>query len=374
MTPAVSRAPKRPRPPGLGPSQRIVVQVILVAAAVVVGCQSIRSLFVAPAGPVFPHAPHAEEGLECSTCHPDAASGVTAGFPPSEKGCLLCHRDKDKDKPQERTVAAFLVDGKARWLARPSAYAPATGDAASRPSGAASRPSDVRFDHGKHAAAGVACETCHAATIDGSGTGLRIEGGKATCLGCHRQKSTRGDECSVCHATLRKDVAPPSHAASWRLVHGADSRRLIEGLGETTCSQCHQESSCRTCHQEEAPANHTNFWRRQGHGLTAAIDRGKCATCHQEDYCVRCHQQATPTSHRSGFGPPRNRHCLSCHLPPTPGLTCATCHQNLGTHQQGPAMPATQVHRTARSPTDCRGCHVALSHPDPGTDCRACHR
>jgi len=323
---------------------------------VFVACQAITGLFLTgDSGPVFPHLPHNEEGMDCTDCHATAEDGVLAGMPQSAKGCMLCHKDIDGDKPEDRRVAAFVVDGVPVWLARPNPYA-----------------GEVQFNHGAHAEAELDCEACHAPETDGTGRELRLAGGKRRCVECHAE-TERGNDCSVCHKVLRKDSEPPDHGGSWIRLHGIHSRERIQGLGQTGCVQCHQESSCTQCHQEQQPASHTNFWRVRGHGLTAAMDRTNCATCHRTDFCVRCHNDTQPMSHRGGFAAPTNRHCASCHLPAR-GLGCATCHANFPAHVDGPMMPANAPHVTASSPVDCLSCHLALRHPNPGGDCRTCHK
>ena len=331
--------------------------VLLVTALTLVACSAFYTVFGGhSSGPTFPHAPHIQEGMECATCHPTADKAPEPGMPPATRPCMLCHTEKDQGKPFERTVPAFVVDGKPRWLSR--GYAGA---------------GDVRFDHGKHAAANVACETCHAPQVTGAGESLTIAGGKSTCLACH-SKTPGGTDCAVCHTTLRQDRKPPSHDGNWLRFHGEASHARIEGTGQTTCMQCHQEASCRSCHQEQAPLSHTNFWRRRGHGLTAAIDRTSCTSCHTPDYCQRCHQETTPASHRAGFGPPRNNHCGgACHTPPT-GLGCGACHAEFPAHPAGPTPPTSAAHARARTAAECLACHVGLPHPNPGGECRSCHR
>ncbi|MCA8968957.1 MAG: hypothetical protein KDC95_04210 [Planctomycetes bacterium] len=307
---------------------------------------------------VFPHGPHVEE-LDCSDCHEGAEEGTAAGFPATDNGCRLCHKDLDEGKPFEKTVDAFMIDGKPRWLAR----------------GTASN-GDVKFDHSKHYEAELECDACHAADIDldASTKGLRIAGGKKTCLECH-EKTDRGNDCAVCHEVLRHDVAPPSHAMDWKRLHGSESRHMIDGLGQTTCAQCHEDTveSCSKCHQREMPESHNNFWRIRGHSLLASNDRQLCATCHQPDHCLACHRSTRPRSHRGAFGPPGNRHCVGCHVEPAAKAGCTVCHQE-PMHPLGNSIPGNTAHQRAKSPFDCMSCHVALKHANPGIDCRACHK
>lgn len=339
--------------PGPSEPRRWALPAMVVLGLVAASCQ-ILNLFQGPTGPSFPHDIHEEEGLDCSMCHEGAEDRPDAGFPESANGCMLCHEELDAAKPFDRTVAAFLVDEQPRWLSRSDLYA-----------------GEMTFNHGAHYDAEIDCEACHGPQTGGEGQGLRIRGGKATCLQCHAD-TPRGNDCSVCHKTLRLDIPPPSHEANWKRFHGVNSRQLIAGMGETTCAQCHQEDTCIRCHQVEQPSSHTNFWRTRGHGLSAGIDRSSCLACHQPDYCDRCHRSTQPRSHRGAFGPPGNRHCASCHLP-AQGLSCGVCHSNFPAHSPGPGTPGNVQHMTANSPFDCLLCHVGLSHPNPGGDCRQCH-
>jgi len=331
---------------------------VFLAVAYVPACQAVYWLLSSgPSGPTFPHATHIEQGLECTQCHPGAEEKARAGFPENTNACMLCHTEIDAKKPPEERISAFLVDGKPRWLLRPDHYA-----------------GDVRFDHSKHYDADVECESCHISQVgEGEGKDIRIHGGKRECLACHETKTKRGKDCSVCHKRMRKDEPPPSHSATWIVLHGRFSREQIAGLGQTTCAQCHNESTCTHCHHEQKPSSHTNMWRRRGHGLAASIDRSKCATCHRPDFCNRCHSSTRPMSHRGAFGAPLNRHCVTCHLPPI-GLSCSTCHRSLPVHPAGPPRPGNAAHQTASSPTDCLNCHLVLKHGNPGGNCLQCHR
>lgn len=321
----------------------------------VCACQAVFGFLEAgDAGPRFPHAVHLEE-MDCSDCHDGSEDRADAGYPATTRGCMLCHEELDEGKDPDRTVAAFVENDVPIWAGRENAYA-----------------GEVVFDHAAHYEAEVDCEACHGPQTDSGDVDLRIRGGKNACMDCHAT-TERGNDCAVCHRSLRVDVAPGDHDAMWGRAHGAHSRTMLTGTGETTCAQCHEDQSCTKCHLEEPPLDHTNFWRRRGHGLTAAIDRSKCTVCHQTDGCVRCHQTTEPMSHRGAFGPPTNRHCVSCHLSGA-GQGCAVCHQSFPVHPQGERLPMNAAHMAASSPGDCLTCHVGLPHFNPGGDCRACHQ
>lgn len=309
-------------------------------------------IFGSSSGPIFPHAKHLEE-VDCTTCHEGAEDRAAAGFPSSEKGCMLCHGEIDKGKPFEKTVAAFLVDGKPRWLARWDVYA-----------------GEVTFDHSKHVEAELECKACHEPVLTDTGPGLRIRGGKVSCKECH-VKTERGNDCAVCHKVLRKDQMPPDHKVSWERRHGFHSDRVIQGTGQTTCEQCHTEQTCTTCHQTQLPKNHTNFWRQRGHAVMVSLNRRSCATCHRSDFCNRCHQNTRPRSHRGLWGSPQNTHCNTCHFP-LQGEGCLTCHKGAPSHLMAPPMPAG--HLPSMNCRQCHGLTAPLKHPDNGSTCTACHK
>jgi len=315
-------------------------------------CEAFFGIFSSSPGPTFPHAIHLEE-VDCTTCHDGAEDRADAGFPDTVKGCLLCHTEIDEDKPFEKTVAAFLVDGKPRWLARRDVYG-----------------GEVRFDHSKHIVAELDCDACHAPVETDSGPGLRIHGGKARCKECHA-KTERGNDCAVCHKVLRIGELPPNHKRGWERQHGFHSDRMIEGTGKTTCAQCHEEQTCTSCHQQQLPRSHTNYWRQRGHGVMVSLDRRSCATCHKSDFCNRCHQNTEPRSHRGGFGSPQNKHCITCHVP-LKGAGCFTCHK--GTPSHGMATPMPPGHLPSMNCRQCHGLTAPLPHPDPGIECTACHK
>lgn len=318
----------------------------LAGCVLIQGKRSVRRDFA------FTHRAHVEQELGCTDCHLAAETSDEPGLP-GQGACNLCHAELDKDKPADRKVAA-LYEGKQFKAVRHTAVG-----------------GDVIFPHLRHVAAGLECSACH--------TGIEtnedvLELGPVsmdTCMDCHARKGASND-CATCHREIRSDVRPPSHDGNWTRLHGGICRADLDE-GANRCSMCHQESSCATCHLTTPPANHTQQWRRVGHGVAASLDRASCQTCHQPATCATCHAETTPRNHVGNFGSPRNMHCLTCHEP-LAGESCSACHASAPSHALATPKPAS--HNPAMN---CRQCHLPggtnppMPHVDDGSNCNRCH-
>jgi len=333
----------------------------VIAAALVLlylgGCMLVNRMVQSERPFAFSHRVHvSDEGLECGDCHGSWEESDDPGMPRPAQ-CALCHNELDAEKPAELRVASLFEDGAYR-----SARASAQSD-------------EIVFSHQSHATRGSDCTVCHAEVADDDGalaergTALRMT--MEQCLACHAASSgPRLEECSACHREIRSGAEPPSHRANWTRYHGSVVRSRASDRADQ-CALCHQPSDCTTCHQAQLPANHTNYWRRRGHGLTASMDRDSCVTCHDSDSCDRCHETLRPQSHVGGWGEPRDRHCLACHEP-LRSESCGVCHQATPSHDQ--ATPLPPDHNPGM---DCRMCHgngQPLPHVDNGQTCTSCHR
>jgi hypothetical protein len=299
---------------------------------------------VEPDGLAFSHRVHVgDEGLECYMCHINWEEDDDPGMP-TAAACQLCHDPEDEDAPP----IAELFDGEVYKATRASAL----GD-------------EITYSHLFHVTDEEGCTACHAEVIQSD----RVEPWMAVtmddCVACHTRVEARTD-CTVCHAEIDVTLRPWTHDATWEQFHGQSVRNRSNATVDR-CELCHKESSCVECHQENAPASHTNFWRRRGHGLTASLDRATCMACHTPDFCNRCHENAVPVSHRGQWGSPRNTHCLSCHLGGG-DQSCSLCHTEITSHDTAPPLPP------GHNPmSDCRECHQLLTHADNGGSCLACH-
>lgn len=301
--------------------------------------------------PRFPHAIHAEEGIDCTDCHPGAEDGDEPGMP-ARATCQLCHADLDEEKPEEQRADVFFPEGKlvaSHW---------------------SELGTEVRFSHAGHAAAVQDCEACHTGITQGDRVRPEVAVTMDECMDCHATRSVSND-CATCHAEIGPEWTPESHRHEWKLLHGQVVRRGTSDAIADRCVLCHTESSCNACHRDEPPASHTNFFRLRGHGTAAAIDRQNCAACHRSDSCERCHSETLPQSHKGSWGSGPQTHCLSCHLP-LQGEGCLVCHRSTPGHAL--AAPQPPDHTPGMNCRQCHGVTQPLPHVDNGDNCNICHR
>lgn len=304
----------------------------------------------------FSHAAHgANLSLACTDCHASAEHAEDPGMPRAAQ-CGICHAELDAAKPEDRKVASlFGPDG---FLA---AHTRRQSD-------------EIVFSHQNHAVRQAACQDCHADVASDEGTLQAGDDARMSmdrCIDCHVASTGPAlADCAACHVEIRADVAPPDHRADWKRFHGSVVRARSD-LRSDQCAICHKPSECVDCHSVELPLNHTNYWRRRAHGLTASMDRASCATCHQEDSCLRCHQEVKPLSHTGGWGEPQDRHCLFCHEP-VRSTTCGVCHPSTPSHATATALPPD--HNPGMNCRMCHGNGQPLPHVDNGQSCVTCHR
>lgn len=341
----------------LHPPERVGVALAAVGLVFLGGCMLVDALIQEERPFAFSHRLHVEEeGLDCGDCHASWENSDEPGMPlPGQ--CALCHADLDAEKPPGQQVAG-LFEGERVRAAR-----------------AGRQSEEILFSHQRHATRSLECVACHEAVASDDGLlarrGSELRLGMEDCLACHASSQGPAEaDCAACHSQLGTDAAPPSHRADWKRYHGTVVRGRAEERSDR-CALCHQPSDCSTCHQIEAPASHTNHWRRRSHGLVASMDRASCMTCHDVDSCNRCHEETRPLSHSGSFGEPRDWHCLTCHEP-LRSTSCGVCHASTPSHELATPLPGDH------SPgMNCRLCHgngQALPHVDNGQSCTGCHR
>ncbi|MBI4600850.1 MAG: cytochrome c3 family protein [Planctomycetes bacterium] len=336
--------------------RRTTTLLTLIAVLPAAGCLLMTQLGLLPDPRAFSHKLHGtEQELACSDCHATAETAEKAekASMPKLRQCRLCHEGIDEEKPPERRVAALY--GEAHQWSPPAVLG-----------------SEVIFSHKLHVAEkSIACADCHRGIEDSKAVSDRVRVFKDDCMGCH-ERSGLSNDCAVCHAEVRRDWQPPNHLRLWKELHG-QAVRAETGRSAERCSLCHADSTCASCHQDEPPRSHTNHWRHRGHGIAASIDRARCLTCHRDDYCDRCHREVSPRNHTGAWGEPRNRHCLTCHLP-LRDEACFACHRSTPGHGGAPGRPENEQHAVATEAT-CRTCHdvIGIAHPDNGDNCGSCH-
>jgi hypothetical protein len=368
-------------------------------------------------GPRIDHAKHLDKGLECADCHLRGAEGEAVAEPRvvTYEACAECHDDEDEALPEEKRVrnVFFRPDGTPAWTRAVERYDP-----------------EVKWAHAPHAK--VECTACHA-NLDAVPREVRTAFDMAGCMQCHAQKGAP-NACATCHAVLRDDVPPPSHAAGWRRGHGPAA-----AAGAERCEVCHRDPAyCDRCHQRTPSASHGPGWLA-GHGAVALARGERCEMCHVDPQeCVRCHLVTPPASHHHLW---KERHgqaaltaqgraqgrCDLCHLDPnfcqrchavepprnhthlfrtrTHGVLaavdrakCQVCHETdfcVRCHEEtpprshgplwasGPNLHCAQCHFPIAFEGSCRACHfeeprheTAPDQPDwhvPGMNCRQCH-
>ena len=339
----LSDAPRWLRPMALLPALGLLI----------LGCSIGRRLGLSEeAEPLlaFSHAlHHGQEGLDCIGCHSTYDSEEEPGMPVKGQ-CMLCHADIDAEKPPERQIAA-LFDGDVNRAQSQSALSP-----------------EIVFSHPTHATDAELCGTCH----EGIETSERLDERMAVsmdeCSACHATLGV-ANECSTCHSEIREDRPPATHELHWPRTHGLVFRAGSQ-LTANRCDLCHLEQSCNECHLSVPPDNHTNHWRRRGHGITARMDRQNCDACHRTDICASCHAEMEPQNHVGPWGSTQNRHCLSCHIATTDG-GCFVCHTGTPSHAQ--ALPQPPDHTPGMNCLQCHGISAPLPHVHKGEDCTICH-
>jgi len=322
----------------------------LLAVTALGGCLLVEAVFPGETRFVFSHETHVhEERLDCFSCHETAMMTDDPGMPEQES-CAVCHDEIDEGQPEERRVESLFVDG-AFQAARMAAL-----------------DGEVLFSHLQHVTAEDSCGDCHTNIERNDAVGPEQAVPMDDCMECHaRQRAP--NECADCHAVITEDWEPDNHHQNWELVHGMVSRAAGEAAVEN-CSLCHREAGCVECHLEVPPRDHTNYFRRRGHGVISMMDRARCDACHRSDSCQRCHAEALPVSHTGMFGGTKSLHCLGCHFPLKSEAGCVTCHQATPSHLSTPKPPDHTPTMVCRQ---CHGLSAALPHVDKGDDCNQCH-
>jgi hypothetical protein len=364
-------------------------------------------------GPRMPHEEHLAKGLECVDCHEAGEDGNPTR--PTWETCAECHDEEDAKLPEERRVKArfFGADGVPLWERAIAKYDP-----------------EVRWSHAPHGK--LECTKCHT-TLRALPRLAKPAFDMAACMACH-EASKAPNACATCHAVLRGDVRPPSHAqAGWMRAHGpaamGGERCETCHTDPATCDRCHQTTRpashaagwdrahgaaalarsercemchvdperCSECHRTTRPASHDRLWHERHGGVALSIrgrETGRCDLCHSDpNFCQRCHAVEPPRNHTHLF---RTRthgvlaaldrsKCQVCHETDF----CVRCHENTPPRSHGPLwasgpnLHCVQCHVPISFEGTCRGCHfeeprheTAPDQPDwhtPGMNCRLCH-
>jgi Zn ribbon nucleic-acid-binding protein len=139
-----------------------------------------------PTGPKQPiefnHKLHVTDLKQpCALCHADRDPGELVAMP-EVSDCWGCHAAIQPKSGAERKLAAFAKQSREVDWARVYQI-----------------PSFVRFDHRRHAKAGVQCEACHGPVGQRVRLWKEREMSMGSCMNCHRQMHASLD-CGSCHA------------------------------------------------------------------------------------------------------------------------------------------------------------------------------
>ncbi len=307
----------------------------------------------------FSHVTHKEAGVECATCHPDAAgsrSGEDALLPTAET-CLACHSQEELTAWGGVPTASSALQGfpefshEGHLVLTEGECALCHGaltdsELAATDEGAPGHPVCFTCHDGEKA--DNECESCHAdaSTLLPLDHGpdyrhthqFSARGAAEDCESCHRES----DLCSQCHEG--ENVLFMTHDRNYVFTHPLDARKH-----ENDCTSCHEvESFCNDCHAREgiAPENHADDWITglNRHSVEARRDIAYCASCHSQDepVCIGCHRDSNPgrgndrSIHPNGFdnydvhGPWHDDdgyYCFDCHTrQEAPDRFCQYCH------------------------------------------------
>lgn len=331
-------APKRPAAGALSPLG------YLIAAAA-----------VAMAGPTnggsggFTHAPHLDQGIECTDCHASALTSARTSddLLPTPEECEVCHEGEPWASARADSAGVYAGRRHRTVIAK-----------------------EIIFSHKSHIEMGLSCEECHS-----GGKEVRAAVEPATMQGCFQcHEGRRGtDDCASCH--LRVHILTPSdHDGDWTSNHREEARQDDE-----RCLLCHNRDYCQDCHeggdtlptevgyaQQFLPygpqlagdglrverAHELNYLYT--HPLDAAAKESDCFSCHRyETFCLDCH---APEDDPDRFRP-------LWHGGPGWGAEAGAVGTGGGTHAE----------MARRDMELCAACHeVGAGAADP--ECLECHR
>lgn len=129
----------------------------------------------------FSHARHAGEfKIPCQYCHSAAGKSRHATVP-SMDTCMNCHQVVKPESPHIQKLKKLYEDGKSfEWVK------------------VHDLPDHVLFNHQRHIAQGVPCETCHGKIQDMARITQEMQLNMGFCVNCHRERGAPVT-CETCH-------------------------------------------------------------------------------------------------------------------------------------------------------------------------------
>lgn len=130
----------------------------------------------------FPHDVHIAKQVACEVCHEGVRTGPVAGLP-GVRTCVICHDAIATDRPRIKHILALRDSGVDLAWQRVYGF---------------SRQAHVRFHHGAHVRAGVACATCHGNLGTQTVAARVVDHTMGFCVNCHEARGASRD-CLTCH-------------------------------------------------------------------------------------------------------------------------------------------------------------------------------
>lgn len=138
----------------------------------------------APEQPIpFSHAIHAgQNNIPCQYCHSQVDKSRHATIP-SMNVCMNCHSVVATDKPNIQTLTKLYKEGHSfEWVK------------------VHDLPDYVYFNHARHIAKGVECQTCHGDVSQMSRVKQWAPLTMGWCVNCHRDQTPEAPtQCVTCH-------------------------------------------------------------------------------------------------------------------------------------------------------------------------------
>lgn len=220
----------------------------------------------------------------------------------------------------------------------------------------------LNFDHNKHFAQGIRCQSCHQ-EFPHTPKGL-AKPKMDVCFNCHglnhgQQGQRATAKCDACH-TGDFNLRPANHSPAW-----ARSDHKNTNMKSANCSMCHKQDFCVNCHSKRS-VNKVEFRiykpdnaPMKSKGLKVAtngkVTASKCAPCHGN-------------FNRERFPTLNFKHSVHFNR----GVGCDKCHESFPHRRERQLKPYTEIPKMSL----CFRCH-GLSHGKQKTfatgDCSACH-
>ncbi len=320
----------------------------------------------------FPHSPHVDGDVPCTTCHAAVATSTALDAsvrhvrmpakPSKDPVCSACH-DTDPELTFPVRTAPFRL----------------------------------RFDHQAHLGRvkDGDCKVCHKDLPEVGDVALKAPP-MAVCTGCHNHQQAFAEaRCSQCHLDLRgmKPVTAFSHTGDWLRLHGSAARPSAE-----SCAACHDQTYCAECHAAQTVAarpsiifpeevNRTFIHRGDyvsRHMIEANANPASCRTCHGSTFCSACHTEQGVTAaainvrdpHPAGWATDKGSSHFHGDAARRDILSCAGCHDSgasancVGCHQMGgvggnPHPNAFLRRHQGEDPSTKKMCSACHTRPMP---------